>query len=47
MKFTMGVKLGMVIAFVCNLSKSGREWVRESVFYYKGTTGGSTVIYNK
>ena len=43
----MGVKLGMVSAFVCNFSKSGRERRRESVFYYEGTTGGSAVIYNK
>lgn len=43
----MGVKLGMVSAFVCNHSGSGKERERESVFYYKGTTGGSSVIYNK
>lgn len=43
----MGVKLDMVSAFVCKLSKSGRERERESLFYYKGTTGGSAVICYK
>lgn len=46
-RLTMGVKLGMVSAFVCNHSESGKQRERESVFYYKGTTGGSSVMYNK
>lgn len=46
-RFTIGAKLGMVVAFVCNLSKSGWRREQESVFYYKGKTGGSAVIHNK
>lgn len=46
-RFSMGVSLGMVRAFVCNHSESGKESERESLFYYKGTTGGSAVMYNK
>lgn len=46
-RFTMGVELGMVSAFVCHHSESGKERERESVFYYKGTTGGNAVMYNK